>query len=354
MNQAILLPLQYLRGIAALMVVWHHGIYRLPNLSNYLPISFGAAGVAIFFVISGFVMVVTTVGKKVTPTDFFIRRLIRVIPLYWVMTIILSVILLVRSPSEFQGDVSPARIIQSLLFIPHFSLSQSGQIWPILVPGWTLNYEMFFYAMFAASLVVKYRLATVASFLLSFIAIGHLMGPFANPITQTYTNPLLLEFIAGMVICHLWISGQIKFSLFTSLFAILAGIMLLILRGYSWMEDYTLLIGSILLVCGCLNERILIWKNNFLLALGDASYSIYLTHVFTIPIIFWIWRYKLQLNNNDLSTSLLFMLIATVFSILIGSITYQKLEMPMLIWMKEFWNKKKNIPSSFERKHASY
>ena len=339
MNQNILLPIQYLRGIAALMVVWYHGIYLFPNLSQYLPSSFGEAGVAIFFVLSGFVMVATTSRKNISPREFFIRRIKRVVPLYWLMTIIASVALLLRSPT----DISPTKILQSLLFIPHFSLKHPKEIWPVLIPGWTLNYEMFFYVMFAGSLIIKkYYFATITIFLLTCVAVGELIGPFVNPIVKTYTNPLLLEFILGMALCHLWVSGKIKFSLITSLFAIFAGIFLITLPEVPWMKDYNLLVGSSLLVFGSLNERILTWRNSFLLAIGDASYSIYLTQVFTIPVVYWLWHFKLQLNNIDLAASILFMFLALLCSILVGIFTYRKIEMPMINRMKGAHNIKIN------------
>src|ERR1019366_2869669 len=141
-------PIQYLRGIAALMVVWHHGVGQLATLETYFPFRFGTSGVDLFFVISGFIMVVTTAGRDVTPTEFIARRFVRVVPLYWVLTLALAATALV-APSLFRSvTLTAVSLIQSLLFIPHFSPSHAGMIWPVLVPGWTLNYEMFFYVVF--------------------------------------------------------------------------------------------------------------------------------------------------------------------------------------------------------------
>ena len=55
----------------------------MPGLAAYFPLRFGISGVDVFFVISGFVMMMTTAGKSITPMDFITRRFIRVVPLYW-------------------------------------------------------------------------------------------------------------------------------------------------------------------------------------------------------------------------------------------------------------------------------
>jgi len=80
--------IQYLRALAALMVVWVHSLYMIPGVAEeFNAPNFGGAGVDLFFVISGFIMVVTTAEKDVTPMEFFCRRIVRVVPLYWLATL---------------------------------------------------------------------------------------------------------------------------------------------------------------------------------------------------------------------------------------------------------------------------
>src|ERR1700731_4366402 len=89
-GQDVIRPIQYLRALAALMVVWHHGLNQVPGVARYIALpDFGPSGVDIFFVISGFIMLVTTAGQEVTPGEFFRRRVIRVVPLYWLMTLLM-------------------------------------------------------------------------------------------------------------------------------------------------------------------------------------------------------------------------------------------------------------------------
>ncbi|MEY2952412.1 MAG: hypothetical protein RLZZ401_499, partial [Pseudomonadota bacterium] len=99
--------IQYLRGVAALLVVWHHAGGQVPGISQFLPErGFGVSGVDLFFVISGFIMVLTTEGKSVTPWQFLQRRLVRVVPLYWPLTITVAVLATLK-PELFKTTVTP-------------------------------------------------------------------------------------------------------------------------------------------------------------------------------------------------------------------------------------------------------
>ena len=284
----VILPIQYLRGIAALMVVWHHGVSQLTGLDAYFPSRFGTSGVDLFFVISGFIMVLTTVGKNVAPLSFMARRVIRVVPLYWVLTLALVAVTLL-APSVFRTTLlTPASLAQSLLFVPHFSPSHAGMIWPVLVPGWTLNHEMFFYAVFAASLAFRHRLALLVSTLSALVAAGYVLGPFANPVARTCTDPILLEFMAGAVIAHLWMGRRIDLPVLASVASVLVGAALLVLRDAAPLANDTRLLGAILVVVGSLSLSRLKWRCSALRMLGYASYSIYLTHIFTLGAWRWV------------------------------------------------------------------
>lgn len=150
-----------------MMVVWHHAAGQIPGMSARVPWVFGTSGVDLFFVISGFIVVVTTAGVDTKPFDFWRRRIVRVVPLYWLLTLLMVTVALI-APGLFKTlKVAPETVLQSLLFIPHFSQSFSGVVWPLLVPGWTLNFEMFFYALFGLALILppRYRLLVLTSVL---------------------------------------------------------------------------------------------------------------------------------------------------------------------------------------------
>ena len=328
----VILPIQYLRGIAALMVAWHHGINQIAGLEEHFPLRFGTSGVDLFFVISGFIMVMTTAGKHVTPGFFMARRIVRVVPLYWVLTLALAAVVL-AAPSIFRTTLlTSASLAQSLLFIPHLSPSHAGMVWPILVPGWTLNYEMFFYLVFAASLAFRHRLAVLVATLTALVAAGYVLGPFTSPIARTYTDPILLEFVAGAVIGHLWLAGRLKLPMLASISGAVIGAALLVLRDAAPLASYTQLLGAVLVVIGSLNMSRLEWQSGMLRALGDASYSIYLTHVFTLGAWRWVWA-KSHLDTGRLPLAVLFMALALLLCSIVGWLVFRWVETPLLAGM---------------------
>jgi exopolysaccharide production protein ExoZ len=173
--------IHYLRALAAVAVVESHATRGL----------LGQAGVDVFFVISGFIMWTIT-SRETAPRIFFQRRLIRIVPLYWTATLIMA----------FHQKVAVDAVVKSLYFIPFFG--EKGQIWPVLVPGWTLNYEMFFYVLVGATLLLPRRIQLACLIVgLCSLSLSH---PFVvwlrDPVLLTYTNPLVLEFLAGILIAE--------------------------------------------------------------------------------------------------------------------------------------------------------
>lgn len=332
-----ILPIQYLRAVAAMMVVWHHGAGQVPGVGQVFTAQFGTSGVDLFFVISGFIMVMTTSGRAITPQEFFVRRLIRVAPIYWILTTLL-VVLALAAPSLFRTTVLTwDSVLQSLLFIPHLSPSHAGRVWPVLVPGWTLNYEMFFYAIFAVSLAFSSRLAVVGGTLVTLVLVGFVLGPFDNPIAQTYTHAILLEFAAGALICHLWMNGRLRLGLVSSVVAIVVGAALLVQRRTEFLEgNFTTLAGAVLVVMGSLHERFMGWHSRLLLTLGDASYSIYLTHIFTLGALRGPWIKVVPLSNTLVSATA-FMVVALVASALVGWLAFRCIEKPLLDRLNAAW-----------------
>ena len=140
--------IQYLRGIAALMVVLLHVRVQLGRMGygGYWP-EFLMAGVDIFFVISGFIMWVTTFDGSTTPWQFLFRRFVRIIPVYWLLTTTTVAVMLVAPSAVQSGRFDSIHVLSSYLFIPTVH-PLTGMMEPVLIPGWTLNYEMFFYIIF--------------------------------------------------------------------------------------------------------------------------------------------------------------------------------------------------------------
>ncbi|MCI1710745.1 MAG: acyltransferase [Chiayiivirga sp.] len=173
--------LQVLRAVAALsVVVFHAGRYvadRVPEAAW----RWGEFGVDVFFVLSGCVMAWAT--RPGTPAlAFFARRFARIAPMYWLATLVVAVALW-QWPSLFHAAVlDPMHLAQSLAFLPHYSPGAPDQIWPLFVPGWTLNYEMYFYLVFAATLPwitsAGWRVVVVTALLAMGVAVAR---PFSGP-----------------------------------------------------------------------------------------------------------------------------------------------------------------------------
>ena len=188
---SLLYNLHLLRALAALGVVYFHitseaGLNLRPNI--------GAHGVDVFFVISGFI--ISYIAAE-SPGHFLTRRLIRIVPFYWAATLFVFGIAL-AFPSVLrstQADVT--QLICSMLFIPR-ETSYAGTV-PTLVLGWSLNYEMYFYAVFACALALSRRWAP----LLCVAAIASIVAAISashatSPSVVFYSRPIVFEFGLGI------------------------------------------------------------------------------------------------------------------------------------------------------------
>jgi len=150
------ISVQMLRAIAATMVVFVHMDLQLQRL-HYptLGTNWMASGVDIFFVISGFIMW-TSVERRpeMTASSFFRNRLIRIVPLYWFATTLVLMVALIAPQVLNTTVLRPWHAIASYLFIPARHPT-TGLFWPLLIPGWSLNYEMLFYAIFAIAIALS-------------------------------------------------------------------------------------------------------------------------------------------------------------------------------------------------------
>ena len=293
----MLYNLQYLKFIAASLVIVHY-IFHFQHSFGIGPPQFeiGAAGVDLFFVISGFIMVFITEKREQAPLEFFRHRLERVAPPYWLVTIFIAITLLL-APQEFSASQFSFRhFLASLLFLPYPSPG-TGYALPIYIPGWTLNYEFFFYTIFAVVISINFRLrAAIASLILASIVIfGSFLGD-SSFYLGFYKDPILLEFTYGMLIAWLVNRG------FAKQFSAPQGFVLLGVAGFVVAALYGRGEGS--------PERFLVWgapaalivvgnvllelkgktrSIKMLVLLGDSSYAIYVTHYIVLQVVFKVY-----------------------------------------------------------------
>jgi exopolysaccharide production protein ExoZ len=330
-----LLGVQYLRAIAALMVVYFHLTVQIPAYTPFLtdpPVLDArllSAGVHIFFVISGFIMMVTTARIRAGP--FIAHRLVRIVPLYWLLTA--ALVALAYLNFFRQTVVTPQLIGYSLLFVPY--VSSSGRVEPLLNPGWTLNLEMFFYAVFAAALALSraYRMVIVSVALVGLTFAGQwLTDPAEHPFLWLITRAWVLEFCTGVLIGHFYLARSLPIPAWAC--AILVGGGFILLLNSSLMiltESYTFVLPATSIVLGTVAYEMHrgLPMRRFLMLLGDASYSIYLSHVFALGFVGVFWQ-RAGLMTADALHAAAFAVVALVVVIASSILVYQWVEKPML------------------------
>lgn len=275
--------IQYLRALAALSVVVYHA-----SQWASAPVDIFSAGVDVFFVISGFIMWRTTAPEtssgQTGPGRFLAKRAIRIVPLYWLITLGLTLAAL-AAPDRFSDqDPQPGHVLLSLAFIQH--LNPKGEPFPLLQLGWTLNYEAFFYLLFAIALALPpaWRLRFLVFTLVSG-AFGGLMYP---PAYVLLLNPMLLEFLSGVLLAAGLGKGPgpgrslgwLMLGFGAAIFAALT------LSHSAWDAWRPFLWGppALLVVAGaaCIEIDGGVRRLPPLGLMGEASYSTYLTHPLTL------------------------------------------------------------------------
>jgi len=279
--------LQVLRFAAAFAVVLFHfgsGLtiqYHLDR--NYL--GMGAAGVDVFFVLSGFI--ISYSSDPARGVAYFARkRLSRIVPLYWLLTFAIILIALVKPNLLNSTIVSVETVVKSLLFIPYEK--SGGAIQPILFLGWTLCYEMFFYMIFGACLLFGAKATWYAcAIVLSLVALGAIW-PHGSVEWRFYTSPILIEFALGMMLHKAYSassafrSGSNTVAVALVILACGAHFLITTLAGPNLFASSLL---AVLLVSGFLLMRLPAGKIlATLVLLGDASYSLYLIHPYTLQL----------------------------------------------------------------------
>jgi len=288
--------IQTLRGIAAMLVVVVHALAFSDFLGSaglnsvrYL----GAIGVDIFFVISGFVMALSVQNRRGPRAagDFLVLRWARVAPPYIVVSVFMIAFL---AAHDSLGPGPKKSLANVFLFIPWFDSTGFSRT-PLDV-GWTLSLEFTFYLFVAVAVLLRIKAAYLIVIIVAVVVAGRLV-PEPSFLVSWFTNPIFLEFAAGIAAYALWRSGA--------------------LRRTPWLWRTLGILGAVAVVIGCLVgygemgflertldgtmslQRVLWWGIPAALIftavvgglpelggpighvgskLGNASYSIYLVH----------------------------------------------------------------------------
>lgn len=327
----MLISVQYARAAAALLVVIGH-ISGFSAFQSASTTHFGGVGVDIFFVISGFIMWETS--KEQSPADFMRRRLARIVPPYWFYTTLLVLLVLVAPAWTPNVELSTEALLGSYFFVPY--TDHRGLMNPILLQGWTLNLEMYFYIVFALSLFLSDRRARficVSAFFVIAILIG-LLADSSWAVINRFTSTILLEFVMGMTVSAIWQRWKIGFPAAVSIVLASAATLL---YAEIWLQNSGINfivfgVPAAFLLFGLLNmesffaRRPLPW----LVATGDASYSLYLAHPFVLSAVHMIFQRWLQsyFGSEGLVLAITFAVTAIVASLIVSHFSYILLEKP--------------------------
>jgi peptidoglycan/LPS O-acetylase OafA/YrhL len=342
--------IQGLRGIAALLVVADHSILqfsqttRADRVANahliHVAETLGRQGVEIFFLISGFVMTVASYEDFKQPnasSGFLWRRIARIVPLYWLITALVVVQIV------WQGrPLHPLDLVRSLAFIPY--VNDDGTLQPLLRRGWTLNYEMFFYAVFAIALFQRPQrgLSAVIGTLVLLAVVGQLWSAdrcIADSCRALsfYLQPVMLYFAGGIVLGAFRVFLQrrnrtpgLRFDNGLGLALVLTAAQAAYI-SFATASTLTYVAGILYCIlataaCALLEDRSEHGRLRVLsLMVGEASYSIYMTHSLFVDPASRLWIRTL--GTHWLAAYLAIMVVGTSA---LGWLTFRCVERPML------------------------
>lgn len=338
--------IQTFRGIAAVLVLLHHTSLSSSVRNGYVYlgglVTPGWAGVDFFFVLSGFIIFYIShkdIGNCNKSRIFITNRIKRIYPIYWLITLSIIVVFHFFSSLGDKYDTSPLVILKSIFLWP--------QQLPLLKVSWSLSYEMLFYLLFTLVIIFGMRFAFLITIPWILLILFKLVGILTFPGSNFLLNPHNLEFIAGCLAAYLTINKLPKSGY---IYILLIGILGFILSWVGGMnhlilQDYTsgilcFGISSFFVILGAssIESRKVLKVPKSLIFLGDASYSIYLTHT---PIIVALLTLFKKLNVLQHSGTFIQLTVIWIITLFFGLLCYKCIEKPLILYLRN----NKHIPS---------
>lgn len=324
--------LHVIRALAAVNVVLYHILQQAesygisPTYMKFMH-AWGANGVDIFFVMSGFVLVYSQTRKPRSAWSFTVNRFFRIVPLYWILTLLFAAVVYLAPQVLMDGSVPGSFLSSSMLFVSrHF-----GYPFPVIFVGWTLEFEMLFYLAIALGLIFS---RGIGAYMFTAVL-------FAVLTVMNWSDAVILEFLFGIGIGLFYLKHETfaagKWVFWAGLVLLIASINIDANSWIRWEEKFrsiglntssndirVLLWGvpSTMIVFGCLYIKQL--NSRFLHFLGDASYSIFLVQVFTLPLMMGQLNSSLKALPGDLAA-----LLVLIVSVAAGIGVYYMLEKPL-------------------------
>jgi len=328
--RAEIVELQYLRAIAVLMVVighLHQAGMRFLGTDLLGPVGYlGYAGVDIFFVISGFIIhTLYRTATKPSP-GYALKRLNRIFPLYWLFTG-LSVLGYLMFGEALTRDLDDLDWLASLTLLP------TGQP-PLLLVGWTLTHELYFYLVYGLVLFLpsRWRRAVAALWaVLTVLAMTGLIdtGPAWSALVLSGFN---LQFLAGIVLAEF--RDQLPRSRWPALIVLTIGTCLALAwtfrHGLDGLADADIRVAAFSVMAVGLVWTILAWQPRWpslAASIGDWSYAIYLGHLLVIGVLA---RFLAAIMPEGLIATLVLFATGLTASAALGLLVHRFVETPQL------------------------
>ena len=347
--------IHFLRGLASLFVVLAHALgsvkLKFPghesvlvrNFDNYLYLC--ASAVDFFFLISGFTMFYVYAkdfGKPLAWLDFLIRRGIRIIPMYWLVSG-LYVAVLLFAPGMFSTLKFEFRhAIESFFFLP--TTNSAGENFPVVNIGWTLWYEMYFYLFFGLTMLgsVQFALWAMGILFTLSVLIGYLI-PGTSPVLYVYLNQLVLEFFLGGLAGYLVLHGR-KVPVLLAWGLVFSGVAIFAVQFIAgeWPigRIFTRGVPALLILGGLVSLEVhcRFTSPQWVLRVGDECYSLYLSHSLVLALIFkgYVFLGLIRWLPPDV-----FIPLCVFIAVLAARAIYIRCEKPLTGKLNAIWRKRK-------------
>jgi exopolysaccharide production protein ExoZ len=295
----------------------------------------GAAGVDIFFIISGFVMVVSSQRFESEPGVWWIfmrHRIVRIVPLYWLMTTAKWFLVFIFADLALRSGLDFDFVVRSYLFLP--LVDSVGHFRPLLPVGWTLTYEFLFYLVFALALALRVNVLCVIVPVFAAFVVLAVLRTEQWPASSIIFNSIVIEFIFGVVLAQLTLrQWKLPYALAAASVFVGFGLILVVPEISENLRPLTWGLPALAIVAGAVSlERYIAQAlPRWLQALGDASYSIYLTHGLVLPLV---GLGMISLHWTSYAAQAFTVLTCLVVASGTGWLVFVFVERPMTLWLK--------------------